>query len=262
MFATVQAIVLNKMDILPYIDFSVARFHGRRARCQPEGPCLSGLVQDEGGAVRLDRLAEKDRVLKHVTVQGVVQGVGFRPFIYRLAREHGLSGWVANTSSAVEIEVEGREADVEAFIARIASNAPPRARIETVRASGSAAPAGLRGFRDTREPHGRGLSAHIARYRHLSRLPGRIARPRRQAVPLSLHKLHQLRPPLHHHHRTSPTTGRTPPWRPFRCADMCRREYDDPLDRRFHAQPNACPVCGPKVWLTDAMRPESALRRR
>ena len=83
----------------------------------------------------MDKLAENDRVLKHVSVQGVVQGVGFRPFIYRLAREHGLSGWVANTSSAVEIEVEGGTSQVNAFIRRIASDAPPRARIETVRAS-------------------------------------------------------------------------------------------------------------------------------
>ena len=73
----------------------------------------------EGGAGGLDRLAENDQVLKHVTVHGVVQGVGFRPFIYRLAAEHGLKGWVINTSSAVEIEVEGDAARRStAFIGR------------------------------------------------------------------------------------------------------------------------------------------------
>ena len=121
-----------------------------------------------------------------------------------------------------------------------------------MRASDSSAPRGLKGF-DTREPHRRRLSA---RYRPISppaptawpncstQATGGTAIPS-QTAPIAA--------PASPSSPTYPTTGRTPPWRPFRCAALRRREYDDPLDRRFHAQPNACPVCGPKVWLTDAM---------
>jgi hydrogenase maturation protein HypF len=199
----------------------------------------------------LDRLAEKDRVLKHVTVQGVVQGVGFRPFIYRLAREHGLAGWVINTSSAVEIEVEGHEADVEAFVGRITRDAPPRARIETVRASDGRQPAGLQGF-EIRE------SRPDAGYQLIS-----------PDIATCADCVSELLDPADRRHRY-PFTNCTncgprftiitdipydrpnTTMAPFRMCALCRREYDDPLDRRFHAQPNACPVCGPHVWLTDA----------
>ena len=83
----------------------------------------------------MDRPAEGNRVLKHISVRGVVQGVGFRPFIYRLAGEHGLKGWVINTSSAVEVEVEGAREEIEAFLRRVPREAPPRARIEVVEAA-------------------------------------------------------------------------------------------------------------------------------
>ena len=199
----------------------------------------------------MDRLAEKDRVLKRVTVQGVVQGVGFRPFIYRLAREHGLSGWVINTSSAVEIEVEGREADVEAFIGRIASDAPPRARIETVRVRDGGAPASYPAF-EIRE------SRPDAGYQLIS-----------PDIAICADCVSELFDPADRRYRY-PFTNCTncgprftiitdipydrpnTTMAPFEMCPQCRREYDDPLNRRFHAQPNACPVCGPHVWLTDA----------
>ena len=70
-----------------------------------------------------------------ITVRGVVQGVGFRPFIYRLAHEHGLAGWVRNTSGSVEIEVEGGESSVDRFVEEIRRSAPPMARIEEIASS-------------------------------------------------------------------------------------------------------------------------------
>ncbi len=63
--------------------------------------------------------------LARISVRGIVQGVGFRPFVYRLAQEHGLSGWVRNTSGNVEIEVEGEAADLHNFIADLEAKAPP-----------------------------------------------------------------------------------------------------------------------------------------
>ena len=73
------------------------------------------------------------RVRIHVT--GTVQGVGFRPFVYRLAHEHGLTGWVRNTSESVEIEVEGDEKRLNAFVEELRSKAPPMASIETLEVS-------------------------------------------------------------------------------------------------------------------------------
>ncbi len=198
----------------------------------------------------MDRPAENDQVLKRVAVHGVVQGVGFRPFIYRLAKEHGLYGWVVNTSSAVEIEVEGRKGDVEAFLGRIIPEAPPRARIETVR-SADGRPAGYHAFeiRESRpDPGYQLISPDIAtcgdcvselldpadrRYRYPF-INCTNCGPRFTII------------------KDIPYDRPNTTMAPFVMCGQCRREYDDPLDRRFHAQPNACRTCGPRAWLEDS----------
>ena len=197
----------------------------------------------------MDRLAEDDQVLKHISVQGVVQGVGFRPFIYRLAGEHGLKGWVINTSSAVEIEVEGKDKEVEAFLSRILREAPPRARIETVHAT-AGMPAGYRTFeiRESRSDAGYQLiSPDIATCGDCIR---ELFDPhdRRYRYPFTNctncgHRFTIIKDIPYDRPNTTMA--------PFRMCELCLREYEDPLDRRFHAQPNACPVCGPRVWLED-----------
>ncbi|MCD6135270.1 acylphosphatase, partial [Candidatus Bipolaricaulota bacterium] len=70
-----------------------------------------------------------------INIQGIVQGVGFRPFVYRLAHDYELTGWVCNTSGSVEIEAEGDEATLSEFIASLREQAPPRARIDKLEAS-------------------------------------------------------------------------------------------------------------------------------
>jgi hydrogenase maturation protein HypF len=204
----------------------------------------------EGGAAGLDRLAEKDQVLKHLSVHGVVQGVGFRPFIFRLAGEHGLKGWVINTSSAVEIEVEGKSAEVDAFIGRVIHDAPPRARIEGVEAA-DGKPAGYRTFeiRESLADAGYQLiSPDIATCADCVR---ELFDPRDRRYRYPFTNCTNCGPRFTiitdiPYDRPYTTMA------PFRMCDQCRREYADPLNRRFHAQPNACPVCGPKVWLEDA----------
>ncbi len=198
----------------------------------------------------MDRLAENDQVLKRLFVRGVVQGVGFRPFIFRLAKEHGLKGWVINTSSAVEIEVEGKSAEVDAFIARVTRDAPPRARIEGVEVA-EGKPVAYHGFtiRESRPDEGYQLiSPDIATCGDCVRElfdPG----DRRYRYPFT--NCTNCGP------RFTIITD-IPYDRPyttmasFHMCDRCLSEYADPLNRRFHAQPNACPVCGPKVWLEDA----------
>ena len=132
-----------------------------------------------------------------VRVEGTVQGVGFRPFVYRLAHEEGLAGHVFNDERGVAVEVEGDAAAVERFLARLPAQAPPLARIDRVRTR-SLPPAGEHGFRilDSRRTGERG-GRDRARHRDLRRLPGRAARPRRPALRLPVHQLHELRPAVH-----------------------------------------------------------------
>ena len=197
----------------------------------------------------MERPAENDRLLKHVTVQGVVQGVGFRPFIYRLARELDLTGWVLNTSSAVEIEVEGTRRDLETFLARIPGEAPPRARIESLQAwDGRPMDYGAFEIRESQADSG---------YQLISPDIATCAQCREELFdPLD----RRYRYPFINCTNCGPrfTIITDIPYdrpkttmAPFRMCDLCRREYEDPLSRRFHAQPNACPVCGPRAWVED-----------
>lgn len=197
----------------------------------------------------MDRLAEKARILKHITIYGVVQGVGFRPFIYKLAMEHGLKGWVANTSGSVEIEVEGEAQAIDSFLRSIRDDAPPLARIEAVEAA-DGTPRGSRRFiiRESRPDAGYQLISP-----DIATCPDCLAelfdpRDRRYRYPFInctncgprftiIKDIPYDRP------KTTMAS--------FEMCPLCRAEYGDPFNRRFHAQPNACPVCGPSLWIED-----------
>ena len=186
-----------------------------------------------------------------VSVRGVVQGVGFRPFIYRLATQHGLRGWVRNTSGNVAIEVEGRATDVRCFLEDLKTQAPAAARIEQVQVELSA-PKGYTGFtiQESQPQEGsyQPVSPDIATCPDCRR---EIFDPadRRFRYPFTnctncgprftiIEDIPYDRPK---------TTMRD-----FKMCPDCEREYGDPINRRFHAQPNACPVCGPRLELVDA----------
>jgi len=186
-----------------------------------------------------------------ITVRGVVQGVGFRPFVYRLAHEHKLAGWVRNTSGSVEIEVEGEEPFIGRFVEEIRKSPPPMAKIEEITSS-SILPAGYAGFKiiESRPEPGEYqlVSPDIA-----------TCDACRQEVFSPEDRRHRY--PFTNCTNCGPrfTIIEDIPYdRPlttmkqFTMCPACRREYDDPLDRRFHAQPNACPVCGPSLSLVDA----------
>ena len=140
-------------------------------------------------------------------VEGVVQGVGYRPFVYRLAGELGVGGWVLNDSRGVLVEAEGDGAVIDDFVARLATR---RA------AAGRGGAGGARGRRSGRrrrvpDPGQRRRGARRAdrrRRRHVRRLPGRGARPGRPPPRLPVHQLHQLRAAVHDRHAACPTTGR------------------------------------------------------
>jgi hydrogenase maturation protein HypF len=198
---------------------------------------------------------------KQISVRGVVQGVGFRPFVYRLAHDHNLAGWVLNHSGGVEIEVEGAATALEAFVLDLSNQAPPLARIVSVDVVDGPA----KGY-DRFEIHH--SVAEEGRYQLISPDIATCADCLRELLDPSDRR---FRYPFTNCTNCGPrfTIIRDIPYdrplttmAPFVMCPDCQREYDDPLDRRFHAQPNACPVCGPHVWVEEPGAPGVRLAER
>ncbi|MCM2267588.1 MAG: carbamoyltransferase HypF [Elusimicrobiales bacterium] len=188
-------------------------------------------------------------VRKKILVKGVVQGVGFRPHVYKLAAERRLAGWVKNDAAGVTIEAEGPGAAVAAFIKDISSRRPAASRIDSVAVS----PARARGEKSfvITKSGGKAPAAAI--------IPADLALcadcRREMLNPADRRYLY----PFTNCTNCGPrfTIVKSVPYdRPyttmagFKMCPECLKEYKDPLDRRFHAQPNACPVCGPAVKLS------------
>ena len=191
-----------------------------------------------------------DRRRVRAEVTGIVQGVGFRPFVYQLAGRYGLGGFVRNTSHGALLEVEGGSGHVDDFLEALQSQAPPLAVITRVHVS-PLPPAGHTEFTIERSEALSGRDALIS-----------------PDVAVCGDCLREMFDPADRRYRY-PFINCTncgprytiimdiPYDRPFTsmrefpmCPD-CAAEYHDPADRRFHAQPNACPVCGPQVELAD-----------
>ena len=192
--------------------------------------------------------ADPDLVRVRLTVRGIVQGVGFRPFVHRLATQEGLAGSVVNTGAGVVIEVQGTAAALGRFNRRLRDEAPPLASILGI-TSVLLPVADLTGFViDPSRPQAGATTAvppDVAMCDDCRR-EIRDRRDRRFGYAFTnctncgprwtlIEQLPYDRP------RTS--------MKHFPMCDACRAEYDDPADRRFHAQPNACPACGPRLWL-------------
>ena len=183
-------------------------------------------------------------------VRGVVQGVGFRPFVYNLALRCGVTGWVRNTSAGVEIQIEGDAAEVAAFRTALPNEAPPRAFIaalddEPAVAEGAAE---FTILESAVEPSAYQLvSPDIAT---CDDCRGELLEPadRRYRYPFT--NCTNCGPRFTIIEELPYDRERTT-MRVFPMCPACRREYTDPTDRRFHAEPNACPVCGPQVTLLD-----------
>ena len=188
----------------------------------------------------------------HMEIRGIVQGVGFRPFVHRLVTEYGLNGYIKNTSSGVELELEGERQALESFAAALPVRAPKLAVIEEIRPRYLEETVGYRGFairkskteafrntlispdicicddclRELRDPGDRRYRYPFInctncgpRFTIVKDVPYDRARTSMGAFPM--------------------------------CPD-CAREYHDIENRRYHAQPDCCPVCGPRVFLLDA----------
>lgn len=183
-------------------------------------------------------------------MRGTVQGVGFRPFVYRLARSHGLGGWVNNDVAGVTIEAHGDAEALEAFAAGILAEAPPAARVEALETleRGAVAPGGYAGF--TIVPSAEGAAGAVT-----------AVSP---DLPVCDDCLREMRDPSDRRYgypfincthcgprfsiiEALPYDRPLTTMRHFPMCARCEAEYHDPLDRRFHAQPTACPECGPRL---------------
>jgi len=189
-------------------------------------------------------------VRRRLRVRGIVQGVGFRPTVYRLAVERGLGGWVLNDAEGVLIELEGPEAGVEAFLEALERDPPPLARITAIE-SESLAPLGETEFRIAPSAAGRRIALVSPDMATCDDCRRELLDPRDRRYRYPFINCTNCGPRYSimldiPYDRPATTMGRF-----TMCAD-CQAEYDDPADRRFHAQPNACPVCGPRLALHGA----------
>lgn len=194
------------------------------------------------------------RSRRAIRVRGTVQGVGFRPAVYRIARAAGLSGFVRNDADGVWIEIEGADVALAAFVAALRRQAPPLARIDTI----EIVPVPLLGDRDFY------VVASGSASRTSALVPADAG-----TCDACVRELHdpadrRYRYPFINCTDCGPrfTIVRDVPYDRARttmdafamCAS-CRAEYEDPANRRFHAEPNGCPACGPRVALVEQGRP-------
>ncbi|UCG11282.1 MAG: carbamoyltransferase HypF [Deltaproteobacteria bacterium] len=185
-----------------------------------------------------------------LNIQGIVQGVGFRPFVYQLAHRCRLNGYVANTPKGVAVEVEGDQESLYHFLKALPESAPPLANIIQI---------------DTEELPAAEYGSFEIRSSEVGEERATLISPDTETCADCLAELfdpkdRRYRYPFINCTNCGPRytiIDDIPYDRPktsmasFVMCDDCSREYHDPLDRRFHAQPNGCWACGPRVWLTD-----------
>jgi len=191
-------------------------------------------------------------IRRHIDIEGIVQGVGFRPFVYQCAARHGLDGWVLNDSSGVTIEVEGTRGRVEAFTCEVRDDYPPLATISRFDIR-DLAPVAEQGFAIRASSDAVEAKAQVSPDTFVC--PDCLAE---MADPADRRYRYPFINCTNCGPRYSIVTG-IPYDRPlttmvdFPMCPTCQAEYDDPASRRFHAQPNACPDCGPRLTLLDAL---------
>ena len=191
------------------------------------------------------------RVRRRIAVRGIVQGVGFRPFVYRLARELALDGWVMNDATGVTVEVEGGAAHVEALIRRLSAEAPALARVHEVWFHECLPEPGQRGFAIRESGGGRAATAIGPDSAICTDCLAELFDPADRRYRYPFVNCTNCGP-RYTITRQLPYDRRMTSMAAFAQCPHCLAEYRSPLDRRFHAEPNACPTCGPHLALLDA----------
>lgn len=188
---------------------------------------------------------EKKRIRYRIRVRGIVQGVGFRPFVYREAVRRTLAGFVQNTGSGVTIEIEGDAEGYASFLAALASQAPPLSRVQQVEKT-KLKPSGEKGFFILESSNGEKsalISPDIGICEDCRR---ELFTPTDRRYRYPFINCTNCGPRFSIIERVPYDRANTS-MRIFPQCAPCTNEYEDPLDRRFHAQPNACAVCGPRL---------------
>ncbi|KAB2878553.1 carbamoyltransferase HypF [bacterium] len=189
----------------------------------------------------------------HITIRGAVQGVGFRPFIYKLAHEVGLPGFVLNSPTGVLIEAEGEKEILDRFVLQIQFKKPPHAIIYSMEFS-FLDPAGYIDFQIRESDSNGKKSAFI--------MPDLAVCDECLTEMFDLKNRRYLYPFINCTHcgprfsiiESLPYDRPNTSMKQFKMCESCKNEYDNPLDRRFHAQPIACPDCGPHIEVWDKDR--------
>lgn len=185
-----------------------------------------------------------------IVVEGIVQGVGFRPFVYNLAKEFGLKGWVNNNSEGVYIDVEGTSEDIDEFLKCLKNNPPPLARIEKITVKVDKI-LNYSNF-EIKESQVNAdkitfISPDIAT---CSECTEDILNINNRRLGYSFTNCTNCGPRFSIVKELPYDRGKTT-MDEFKMCEKCNSEYLDPTNRRFHAQPNACSDCGPQLWIED-----------
>lgn len=187
---------------------------------------------------------------KYVTVNGIVQGVGFRPFVYNEAVRNNLKGWVKNTSEGVYIDLEGEEINIEEFLKTLKNSPPPLSKIEEITVEDKS----IKGYKSFTIEKSNEISNSI------TLISPDMAICKECEMDIKNPENRRYKYPFTNCTNCGPRYSiiKKLPYdramtimEEFKMCPMCQQEYENPLNRRFHAQPNACKDCGPEVWLTD-----------
>lgn len=191
---------------------------------------------------------------ERIRVRGAVQGVGFRPTVWRLANELRLRGWVGNDGQGVVMLVGGAAAAIETFVSQLALNAPPLARIEAIEREAANELPEEGEFRIVASAGGTVATSVAADAATCPECLAEIADPASRRFGYPFTNCTHCGPRLSIV-EAIPYDRANTTMRDFELCPACGAEYGDPADRRFHAQPTACPVCGPRVWVEAAPPP-------
>jgi hydrogenase maturation protein HypF len=197
---------------------------------------------------------------KQIVVKGLVQGIGFRPFVYRIAKRNRISGWVLNNVNGVKIQAEGKKTDLDNFVFQLKHNAPSLSRIDSAQTK-PIPPINSTDFIIKKSSGGTKKTTAIPS--DLAICPDCI-----KDIFNSKNKRRYLYPftnctncgPRFTIAKSVPYDRKMTTMKRFKMCPDCQREYEDILDRRFHAQPNCCSVCGPQVYIVGSKGPIKGLK--
>lgn len=196
---------------------------------------------------------------KYVVVTGIVQGVGFRPFVYNIAVDNGLNGWVKNTSEGVCVDIEGTKKSVEIFLEKLVNQAPPLSKINNITIENRDIKNYTDFFIEKSEDNDRTITLISPDVAICEDCEREIKANKDKRYKYSFTNCTNCGPRFSIIKKLPYDRAMTT-MEKFKMCPNCRKEYENPSDRRFHAEPNACATCGPRVYLTDRCGNEIATK--